>query len=57
MAALMAAAVEVEVEKQTDKPVRPERPMMIEAAILQRVLETHVREQLAALADLRVSLG
>jgi hypothetical protein len=30
---------------------------MIEAAILQRVLETHVREQLAALADLRVSLG
>ena len=57
MAAQVAAEVEVEVEKQTDKPVRPERPMMIEAAILQRVLETHVREQLAALADLRVSLG
>ena len=57
MAALMAAQVAAEVEKQTDKPVRPERPMMIEAAILQKVLETHVREQLAALADLRVSLG
>lgn len=27
-----------------------------ETAILQRVLETHVREQLDALADLRVSL-
>ena len=57
VAALMAAQVAAEVEKQTDKPVRPERPVMIEAAILQRVLETHVREQLAALADLRVSLG
>ena len=51
VAALMAAEVAAEVEKQTNKPV------MIEAAILQRVLETHVREQLAALADLRVSLG
>ena len=51
VAALMAAEVGAEVEKQTNKPV------MIEAAILQRVLETHVREQLAALADLRVSLG
>jgi hypothetical protein len=51
VAALMAAEVAAEVEKQTKKPV------MIEAAILQRVLETHVREQLAALADLRVSLG
>ena len=57
VAALMAAQVAAEVEKQSDKPVRPERPVMIEAAILQRVLETHVREQLAALADLRVSLG
>ena len=28
----------------------------IETAILQRVLEAHVREQLTALADLRVSL-
>ena len=51
VAALMAAEVAAEVEKQTAKP------MIIEAAILQRVLETHVREQLAALADLRVSLG
>ena len=51
VAALMAAEVAAELEKQTNKPV------MIEAAILQRVLETHVREQLAALADLRVSLG
>jgi hypothetical protein len=51
VAALMAAEVAAKVEKQTNKPV------MIEAAILQRVLETHVREQLAALADLRVSLG
>jgi hypothetical protein len=51
VAALMAAEVAAEVEKQTNKPV------MIEAAILQRVLETHVREQLAALADFRVSLG
>jgi hypothetical protein len=51
VAALMAAEVAAEVEKKTTKPV------MIEAAILQRVLETHVREQLAALADLRVSLG
>ena len=42
VAALMAAQVAAEVEKQTDKPVRPERPVMIEAAILQRVLETHV---------------
>ena len=51
VAALMAAEVAAEVEKQSGKPV------MIEAAILQRVLEAHVREQLAALADLRVSLG
>ena len=57
VAALMAAQIAAEVEKQTDKPVRPDRPVMIEAAILQRVLETHVREQLAALADLRISLG
>ena len=51
VAALMAADVAAEVEKQSGKSV------IIEAAILQRVLETHVREQLAALADLRVSLG
>ena len=51
VAALMAAQVAAEVEKQSGKPV------MIEAALLQRVLETHVREQLAAHADLGVSLG
>jgi hypothetical protein len=48
------------VEKQSGKPARPERPVqpvIIEAAIMQRVLETHVRAQLEALADLRVSLG
>ena len=57
VAALMSAQIAAEVEKQSGKPVQPERPVMIEAAILQRVLETHVREQLAALADLRVSLA
>ena len=51
VAALMAAQVAAEVEKTSGKPV------IIEAAILQRVLETHVREQLTALADLRVSLA
>ena len=51
VAALMAAEVAAEVEKQSGKPV------MIEAAILQRVLEAHVRQQLDALADLRVNLG
>ena len=51
VAALMAAEVAAEVEKQSGRPV------IIEAAILQRVLETHVRAQLDALADLRVSLG
>ena len=57
VAALMAAEVTAEVEKQSGNPVRPARPVIIEAAILQRVLETHVRAQLDALADLRVSLG
>ena len=66
VAALMAAEVAAEVEKQSGNPVRPDRqvrperpvqPVIIEAAILQRVLETHVRAQLDALADLRVSLG
>ncbi|MDZ4135316.1 MAG: hypothetical protein U1D06_06935 [Paracoccaceae bacterium] len=51
VAALMAAEVALGVEKQSGTPV------MIEAAILQRVLEAHVRAQLDALADLRVSLG
>ncbi len=51
VAALMAAEVATEVEKQSDKPVK------IDAAIMQRVLETHVRNQLEDLADLKVSLG
>ena len=51
VAALMAAEVAAEVEKQSGKAIK------IEAAILQRVLETHVREQLAALSELRVSLA
>ena len=49
VAALIAAAVEVEVENQSGKPV------MIEANTIQRVLEANVRAQLEALADLRVS--
>ena len=66
VAALIAAEVATEVEKQSGPPVQPERParlerlarpVIIEAAILQRVLETHVTAQLDALADLRVSLG
>jgi len=51
VAALMAAQLSAEMEKASGTPVT------IETAILQRVLETHVREQLNALADLRVSLG
>jgi len=47
----MAAEVAAEVETRSGAPV------MIDAAILQSVLETHVRAQLEALADLRVSLG
>ncbi len=51
VAALMAAQLSAEMEKASGVPVT------IETAILQRVLETHVREQLDALADLRDSLG
>ncbi len=51
VAALMAAQLSAEMEKASGAAVT------IETAILQRVLETHVREQLDALADLRVSLG
>ncbi|SNT09011.1 hypothetical protein ROE7235_03335 [Roseibaca ekhonensis] len=51
VAALMAAQLSADMENATGTP------MTIETAILQRVLETHVREQLDALADLRVSLG
>ena len=49
--ALMAAQLAAEVEKQSGKPV------MIKAAIMQRVLEAQVHAQLEALADLRVTLG
>ncbi len=49
-AALIAAQLSAEMETASGKAVT------IETAILQRVLETHVREQLDALADLRVSL-
>jgi hypothetical protein len=51
VAALMAADLAAEMEKTSGAPVT------IETAILQRVLEAHVREQLDALADLRVSLA
>jgi hypothetical protein len=51
VAALMAAQLSAEIEKAQGTPVT------IKTAILQRVLETHVREQLTALADLRVSLA
>lgn len=51
VAALMAAQLSAEMEKASGNSVT------IETAILQRVLETHVREQLDALADLRVSLA
>jgi len=50
VAALMAAQLSAEMERASGDAVT------IETAILQRVLETHVREQLDALADLRVSL-
>ena len=51
VAALMAAEVAAEVESRSGSPVN------IETAILQRVLETHVRAQLDALADLRINLA
>lgn len=51
VAKLMAAQVAAEAEILTGKP------FVIEAAILRRALDAHVREQLAALADIRVSLG
>ena len=50
VSALMAAQLSAEMERASGDAVT------IETAILQRVLETHVREQLTALADLRVSL-
>ena len=48
VAALMAAQLSADMENASGTPVT------IETAILQRVLEAHVREQLEALADLRV---
>ena len=51
VSALMAAQISAEVEAVTGTPV------LIEVATMQRVLETHVREQLDALADLKVTLG
>ena len=51
VAALMAAQVSAEVEAITGTAVT------IEVATMQRVLETHVREQLDALAELKVTLG
>ena len=51
VAALMAAEVAAEVEKHSGKP------MMIDVTIMQRVLDSHVRKQREALADLRVSPG
>jgi len=51
VAALMAAQLAAEMEKASGVPAT------LETALLQRVLETHVREQLDALADFRVSLG
>ena len=51
IAALMAAQVAAEVEKASGKP------LVIEAATMQKVLDAHVRTQLEALADLRVSLA
>ena len=47
----MAAELSAEMEKTTGECVS------IGTGVLQRVLETHVRAQLDALADLRVSLG
>lgn len=51
VAALMAAQISAELGQASGASVT------VEPAILQRVLEAHVREQLTALADLKVSLG
>lgn len=51
VAALMAAQISAELGHASGTSIS------IEPAILQRVLEAHVREQLTALADLKVSLG
>ena len=46
----MAAELSAEMEKTTGEAIS------IGTGVLQRVLEAHVRDQLAALADLKVSL-
>ncbi len=51
VAALMAAQLSAEMENASGEAVT------IETAVLQRVLEAHVRDQLDALTDLRVSIG
>ncbi len=51
VAALIAAQVSAECESASGVS------LAIDTAIMQRVLEAHVREQLDALAELRVSLG
>ncbi|PRY23516.1 hypothetical protein CLV78_1045 [Aliiruegeria haliotis] len=51
VAALIAAQVSAECESVSGAS------LAIDTAIMQRVLEAHVREQLDALAELRVSLG
>jgi hypothetical protein len=50
VAAIMAAELSAEMEKTTGEAIS------IGTGVLQRVLETHVRDQLTALADLKVSL-
>ena len=51
VAALMAAQMAADVEKQSDEP------LVIEATTMQRVLEAHVGAQLEAFAEIRVSLA
>ena len=50
VAAIMAAELSAEMEKTTGEAIS------IGTGVLQRVLEAHVRDQLTALADLKVSL-
>ncbi|AUH33118.1 hypothetical protein [Paracoccus tegillarcae] len=50
VAAIMAAELSAETEKATGEAVT------ISTGVLQRVLEAHVRDQLTALADLKVAL-
>ena len=50
VAAIMAAELSAEMEKTTGEAIS------ISTGVLQRVLETHVRDQLTALAELKVSL-